>query len=214
MRKNLPPEATNFIHARNEGIIRGYVLHKGSSRFKGSELGKGRNLTASRIERTWEKLHPEQTKQESPTPKQPVITAPKSSVHTEAVQKSQTDTGQNNSVHEDYTTWQPDRLRTEFEHDGKNYDRYIPGKVLDCLNDEFDHRELANWQALQNLAIAFFTLVASPYGEVSGGGGGGLQSDLKWGRKPEEDEIEFMRRCAREASHRLGLQKKSGMKRK
>lgn len=208
---------TLYPRKDNEGIIRGYVLQKGSSRFKGSELGKGRNLTASRIERTWEKLHTEevkQAKQESLTPKQPVITAPNPSVHTEAGQKPQTDTGQNNSVHEDYTAWQSDRLRTEFEHDGKNYDRYIPEKVLDCLNDEFDFREVANWQPLQNLAIAFFTLVASPYGEVTGGGGGGSQSDLKWGRDPEEDEIEFMRRCAREASHRLGPQKKSGMKRK
>lgn len=62
--------------------------------------------------------------------------------------------------------------------------------------------------------MAFFTLVASPYGEVSGGGGGGSQSDLKWGRDPEEDEIEFARRCAREASHWLGRQMKSGLKRK
>lgn len=126
---------TLYPRKDNEGIIRGYVLQKGSSRFKGSELGKGRNLTASRIERTWEKLHTEevkQAKQESLTPKQPVITAPNPSVHTEAGQKPQTDTGQNNSVHEDYTAWQSDRLRTEFEHDGKNYDRYIPEKVLDC----------------------------------------------------------------------------------
>lgn len=190
------------------------MLHKGSSRFKGSELGRGRNLTASRIERTWEKLHPEQTKQESPAPKRPVVTTPKPSVHNKAGQKTQTNVGRNNPVYEYYTEWNPDRLRFEFEHDGKNYDRYIPEKVLDCLNDEFDHRELANWQPLQNLAIAFFTLIASPYGEVTGGGGGGSQSDLKWGRDPEEDEIEFMRRCAREASHRLGLQKKSGMRRK
>jgi len=203
-----------YLRKDKKGVIRGYVLHKGSSRFKGSELGKGRNLTASRIERTWEKLHPEQTKQESPTPKQPVITAPKPSVHNEAEQNPQTDAGRNNPVYEYYTEWQPDRLRTEFEYAGKNYDRYIPEKVLDCLNDEFDFRELANWQALQNLAIAFFTLVASPYGEVSGGGGGGSQSDLKWGRDPEEDEIEFARRCAREASHRLGRQMKSGLKRK
>ena len=63
-----------YLRKDKKGVIRGYVLHKGSSRFKGSELGKGRHLTASRIERTWEKLHPEQTKQESPTPKQPVIT--------------------------------------------------------------------------------------------------------------------------------------------
>ena len=203
-----------YLRKDNEGIIRGYVLHKGSSRFKGSELGKGRNLTASRIERTWEKLHLGQAEQESPTPKQPVVTPPESSVHTEVGQRPQTNAGRNNPIYEDYKEWQPDRLRTEFGHDGKNYDRYIPEKVLDCLNDEFDFRELANWQALQNLAIAFFTLVASPYGEVSGGGGGGSQSDLKWGRDPEEDEIEFARRCAREASHRIGRQMKSGMKRK
>ena len=204
------------LHLRKDkkDVIRGYVLHKGSSRFKGSELGKGRNLTASRIEQTWEKLHPEQTKQESPTPKQPVITTPKPPVHNKAGQKAQTNVGRNNPVSEYYTEWNSDRLRFEFEHDGKDYDRYIPEKVLDCLNDEFDHRELANWQALQNLAIAFFTLVASPYGEVSGGGGGGSQSDLKWGRDPEEDEIEFARRCAREASHWLGRQMKSGLKRK
>ena len=204
------------LHLRKDkkDVIRGYVLHKGSSRFKGSELGKGRNLTASRIERTWERLHTGQAEQESPAPKQPVITTPKPSVHNEAGQKTQTNAGRNNPVCEYYTEWQPDRLRTEFEHDGKNYDRYIPEKVLDCLNDEFDFRELANWQALQNLAIAFFTLVASPYGEIPGGSGGGSQSDLKWGRDPEEDEIEFMRRCARAASHRIGRQKKSGMKRK
>ncbi|WP_270575962.1 relaxase [Bacteroides cellulosilyticus] len=205
---------TLYPRKDDEGIIRGYVLHKGSSRFKGSELGKGRNLTASRIERTWEKLHPGQTKQESPATKQPVVTTAKPPVHNEAGQKTQTKAGRNNPVYEYYTAWQSDRLRTEFEYNGKNYDRYIPEKVLDCLNDELNHRELKNWQPLQNLAIAFFTLVASPYGEVSGGGGGGSQSDLKWGRDPEEDEIEFMRRCAREASHRLGLQKKSGMKRK
>ena len=203
-----------YLRKDEEQVIRGYVLHKGSSRFKGSELGKGRNLTASRIGRTWEKLHPEQAEQESPAPKQPVVTTVKPPVHNEAGQKTQTNAGRNNPVYESYTEWQSDRLRTEFEHDGKNYDRYIPEKVLDCLNDEFDFREVANWQPLQNLAIAFFTLVASPYGKVTGGGGGGSQSDLKWGRDPEEDEIEFMRRCAREASHRLGRQMKSGMKRK
>lgn len=46
-------------------VIRGYVLCKGNTRFKASELGKGRNLTASRIRQTWEKLHPEQDKQKA-----------------------------------------------------------------------------------------------------------------------------------------------------
>ena len=200
------------MHLRKDkkDMIRGYVLCKGNTRFKASELGKGRNLTASRIRQTWEKLHPEQdkqkTKQASPTPKPPVPNAAK--------QKPQPVIRQNNTVYEDYTDYKPNRQPTEIEHDGKTYKRYLPDKVLDFFNNEFDYQELTNWQDLQNLAMAYFTLIASPYEMTSGGGGGGSQSDLKWGRDPEEDEIEFARRCAREASHRLGTQKKSGMKRK
>ena len=196
------------LHLRKDkkGVIRGYVLCKGNTRFKASELGKGRNLTASRIRQTWEKLHHEQAKQSHPTPKPPVLNAAK--------QKPQPVIRQSNPVYEDYTDYKSNRLPTEFEHDGKTYKRYLPDKVLDFFNDEFDYQELANWQDLQNLAMAYLTLLASPYGEVSSGGGGSSQSDLKWGRDPEEDEIEFARRCAREASHRLGIQKKSGIKRK
>ena len=199
-----------YLRKDKKNVIRGYVLLKGNTKFKASELGKGRNLTASRIRQTWEKLHPEQdkqkTKQASPTPKPPVPNAAK--------QKPQPVIRQNNTVYEDYTDYKPNRQPTEFEHDGKTYKRYLPDKVLDFFNDEFDYRELTNWQDLQNLAMAYFTLIASPYEVTSGGGGGGSQSDLKWGRDPEEDEIEFARRCAREALRRLGTQKKSGMKRK
>lgn len=35
------------------GILRGYVLRKGNSKFKASEIGKGRNLMASKLEGTW-----------------------------------------------------------------------------------------------------------------------------------------------------------------
>ena len=195
-----------YLRKDKKDVIRGYVLLKGNTRFKASELGKGRNLTASRIRQTWEKLHSEQAKQSRPTSKP---TVPNS-----AKQKPQPVIRQSNPIFEDYTDYKSNRQPTEFEHDGKTYKRYLPDKVLDFFNDEFDYRELANWQALQNLAMAYFTLIASPYEVTSGGGGGGSQSDLKWGRDPEEDEIEFARRCAHEASHRLGIQKKSGMKRK
>lgn len=201
-----------YLRKDKKDVIRGYVLQKGNTKFKASELGKGRNLTASRIWQTWEKLHPEQARQSRPVSEQTVIPSPKPPVFHESAQKPQPRVQRNSPVYEDYTAWQPDRLRTEFEHGGKTYDRYLPDKVLDFFNDEFDYRELTDWQPLQNLAMAYFTLVASPYGEVAGGGGS--QSDLKWGRDPEEDEIEFARRCAREASDRLGIQKKSGIKRK
>ena len=196
-----------------EGLIRGYVLIKGNAKYKASELGKGRNLTASHLRQTWERLHPEQVKQKEVEPKRPVVPTLSPSITNETIQKPQPVAQRNRPVYEEYLSWQPGRQRTEFEHEGKTYNRYLPDKVIDCLNDEFDYRELVNWQALQNLTMAFFTLVASPYGEVTGGGGGGSQSDLKWGRDPEEDEIDFARRCAREASCRIAAQKKSGMKR-
>lgn len=203
-----------YLRKDKKDVIRGYVLCKGNTRFKASELGKGRNLTASRIRQTWEKLHSEQAKQSRPTSKPTATPTPKPTVSNEVKQKPQPFVQRSNPVYEDYTDYKSNRQPTEFESGGKTYKRYLPDKVFDFFNDEFDYRELANWQALQNLAMAFFTLVASPYEVTSGGGGGGSQSDLKWGRDPEEDEIEFARRCAREASHRLGTQKKSGMKRK
>ena len=45
------------------------------------------------------------------------------------------------------------------------------------------------------------------------GGGGGTSSDLPWGRKEDEDEMERARRCARAAIAKHGRQPKSSRKR-
>ena len=203
-----------YLRKDKKDVIRGYVLLKGNTKFKASELGKGRNLTASRIKQTWEKLHSDKTQQVRPATKQPVVSTPKPSVPNGTRQKPQPVIRQNNPIFENYTTYKPNSQPTEFEHDGKTYNRYLPDKVLDFFNDEFDYRELANWQDLQNLAMAYFTLITSPYEVTSGDGGGGSQSDLKWGRDPKEDEIEFARRCAQAASNRIGRHSKGGIKRK
>ena len=202
-----------YLRKDSKDGIRGYILKKGNTRYKASELGKGRNLTASRITRTWETLHPGKAERENQTTERPVVRKPAPLAYNENKQRSNTVTVGNSPVHEEYTAWQPDRSRTEFEYGGKEYRRYIPEKVLEYFNEEFDCRELSNWQDLQDLAMAFFTLVASPYGQVTGGGGGGPQSDLSWGRDPKEDEMEFARRCAREASRIIGRQTKNGMRR-
>ena len=203
-----------YLRKDKKDVIRGYVLLKGNTKFKASELGKGRNLTASRIKQTWEMLHSNKAQQVRPAAKQPIVSTPKPSVPNGTQQKPQSVIRQSNPIFEDYTTYKPNSQPREFEHDGKTYKRYLPDKVLDFFNDEFDYRELANWQDLQNLAMAYFTLIASPYEVTSGGGGGGSQSDLKWGHDPKEDEIEFARRCALAASNRIGRHPKGGIKRK
>ena len=81
-----------YLRKNKKDVIRGYVLCKSNTRFKASELGKGRNLTASRIRQTWEKLHPEQNKQKakqaSPTPKPTATATLKPSVPNEARQRT------------------------------------------------------------------------------------------------------------------------------
>jgi len=52
----------------NRKVLRGYVLKKGNARYKASELGRGRNLMASRLESTWRKLHAAPGTKAVPTP--------------------------------------------------------------------------------------------------------------------------------------------------
>ena len=96
-----------YLRKDKKDIIRGYVLCKGNTKFKASELGKGRNLTASRIRQTWEKLHPEQDKQKAKqagvTSKPTATPTPKPTVPNTAKQKSQPVIRQSNPVYEDYT---------------------------------------------------------------------------------------------------------------
>ena len=72
----------------------GYLLLKGSAKYKASELGRGRNLTASHIRQTWEKLHPGQDKQKAEqagaTPEPTSTPRPKPSVPNE-VRNTRTD---------------------------------------------------------------------------------------------------------------------------
>lgn len=120
-----------YLRKDKKDVIRGYVLLKGNTKFKASELGKGRNLTASRIRQTWEKLHQGKAQQVRPTTKQPVVSTPKPSIPNGTQQKPQPVIRQGNPVFEDYTSYKPNCQPTEFEHDGKTYKRYLPDKVLD-----------------------------------------------------------------------------------
>ena len=48
------------VHEQRDkhGVLHGYTILRGNSRFKSSTLGKSRNLTAPKLEATWKKFHP------------------------------------------------------------------------------------------------------------------------------------------------------------
>lgn len=188
------------IHEREDkqGILCGYALVHGNTKYKASELGIGRNLMISKLPATWRKLHHQPaTVIKRNTPK--VILQP----------------AEHKAAPINYTQYRTDRsdmIPYALAHKGKEHKFYISGKVLDCFNDEFDYRIVANSQELTDMAVAIFVGLIDTSNVTTGGSGGGSQSDLPW-RDKDEDDLLWARRCARTASRLLGKKSKTGLKR-
>ena len=181
-----------------KGVLRGYALMHGNTKYKASELGVGRNLMISKLPATWKKLH-----------HQPTTTIRNNT--TQAIQQS----AEHKASPIDYTQYRtdrPDMIPYTLTHEGKGHKFYIPEKVLDCFNDEFDYRFVSNCQELTDMAVAIFVGLLETPNVATGGGGGGSQSDLPW-RDRDENDLQWARRCARAASRSLGKKPKTGLKR-
>lgn len=199
--KNALAKKGYAVHERKDGngILRGYALVNGNTKYKASELGVGRNLMISKLPKTWEKLHYK--------PQGYALKTPFKDYQTEQNFKpsASADYGR-------YNTYHPDAVSYTLKHEGKEHHFYIPGKVLDCFNDEFDYRHTANCQELTDMAVAIFIgLLETPH-VATGSGDGGSQSDLPW-RDKDEDDLLWARRCARAAGRLLGKKPKTGLKR-
>lgn len=177
----------------DKGIVRGYVLKKGNARFKASELGKGRNLMASKLEGTWKVLHKNDRKQTQP------------------------DSG-TDGIRTDYSSYFPGSRRTDIEHEGETYTRFIPEQVMRLFDDEFDYREVENWADLINeacyhfaVAMSFMAFLNAP--AYTSGGGGASDNDLPKKRDDLEEEIARARRCAEAVRSKIGIVKRKGIRR-
>lgn len=189
-------------------VLRGYTVGIGDVIYKASELGKGRKLMASKIEATWNKLHGQSaTELEQEDNK----TGNRIRIRTATSHEADLKTVGDRPV-ADYSSWHDGTSRYELTHDGKDYRFYIPNNVMQLFDDEFDYRETANHKELTDYAVALFVgMMSVP--AIPSGGGGGTSSDLPWGRKEDEDEMECARRCARAAIAKHGRQPKTSRKR-
>ena len=183
----------------------GYSIGKGKARFKASELGTGRKLTASRIEDTWNKLH-SQSETKSVQPVKKAGTSPVTPVVSKPI-------AQSDKQVTDYSSWHEGTTRYEITHGGKTSQFYIPNDVMQLFDDEFDYREIVNWQELTDMAVALFVGLTALDTVSTGSGGGCSSNDDNWRDRKDEEEIERARRCARAAAACLGKTPKSGRRR-
>jgi len=179
-----------------DGILRGYSLMKGHTKYKASDIGVGRNLTAGKLERTWTKLHYQAGAFVRETPQ---------SATTNQISEQP-------KKFAEYTQYKPGSDAYELTHNGEEHRFYIPSEMLDMFNDEFDYRTVANCNELTQMAVAIFIGLIGGDEVAVTGGGGGTKSDLPW-RDKNEDDLNWARRCARMAGRKLGIKSKNGLKR-
>ena len=177
--------------------VRGYTIRMGNSIYKASDLGKGRNLTASRIEATWRRLS---NKEAAITSQEPWLRP----------QRPTWQSGQN-SVQSSSTRRMarpvdaPQMTHRVINADGRDYEVDVPDKAMSAMNDEIasyqESAETADRMAdVALLLFANYLEAATSVAESGGGGGGSPSSD--WRRKRDEDDEDWLRRCAR-MSHQM-----------
>ena len=187
------------IQQDDEGKVYGYSVMRGNSRYKASELGKGRNLTASKIEHTWARLHPQERKYQPSVPDIPKTSTPTRPV----VPRSQ------------------EQLMPAVRHYDISTDHYhtyhidLPEEADRIIRQECSLAEahpLATIEDIQHTAILLFAeYLDAATSMATSSGGGGNNDDNGWGRKQDEDDREWARRCARKANSMC--KRRKGLKR-
>lgn len=180
-----------------QGGIHGYALVMGTASYKASDLGKGRKLTVANLPKTWNALHP--------TGENKISTKTKQG-ETKPIAKTQ------QIPAHDYSQWKTGTVPYTIHHEGESYKYYLPEKVMNLFEDEYDYRTVANSVELTNLAAAIFVELAALNQAPVIGGGGGSQSELPW-RDKDEDDMKWARRCMDAASRHLGKKPKTGIRR-
>ena len=177
--------------------VRGYTIRMGNSIYKASDLGKGRNLTASRIEATWRRLHKETaiTSQEPwLRPQRPTWQSGQNSVQSSSTRRMARPVDA------------PQMTHRVINAEGRDYKIDVPEKSMSAMKDEiasFQERAETT-ERITDVALLLFANyinAAAAVAESGGGGGGSPSSD--WGKKRDEDEDEWLRRCARTAHQML-----------
>ena len=191
------------------GKVCGYSVKKGNSIYKSSELGHSRSLTPSRLRTTWEKLHRDKSVHAqtlNPKGTQPVTrtVAPNKPTFTQPKQQSSLrQMPLHPSIASEPVKQQPVMVHHDIDVDGKHYQVDIPEKANDILMKEATLPDDVLWSKLadvQNTAVLLFANYLDAATQMSEScGGGGSAPESGWGRKENEDDIEWARRCAQQA---------------
>ena len=161
------------LQEKDGGGVYGYSIKRGNSIYKSSVLGVGRNLTPSKIEVTWAKLHPQERKSE---PTKPIP------------QQTRTAMKHYNIATDEYHNFHVEISES--------------ADTIICQNCSLkEAHPLAKIEEIQHTALLLFAGYLDAATSMAASSGGGGSDTSSWGRDKDEDELEWARRCARMANN-------------
>ena len=176
-----------------QGVLHGYTVLRGNSRFKSSILGKSRSLTVPKLEATWKKLHPVA----------PSVMKPSSSVGTSQTTERKPIT-ERDSKRQSVTQTEsevPSVFRKILSVDGKSYSIKMPMEAYKAMEDAIEvPDESMPFENVLNVAMLLFMNYVDAATTVSESCGGGGSTPSNWGKDKDEDERDCARRCAQLAN--------------
>ena len=176
-----------------QGVLHGYTVLRGNSRFKSSILGKSRSLTVPKLEATWKKLHPVA----------PSVMKPSSSVGTSQTTERKPIT-ERDSKRQSVTQTEsevPSVFRKILSVDGKSYSIKMPMEAYKAMEDAIEvPDESMPFENVLNVAMLLFMNYVDAATTVSESCGGGGSTPSNWGKDKDEDERDWARRCAQLAN--------------
>lgn len=175
------------LQEKEGGGVYGYSIKRGNSIYKSSMLGIGRNLTPSKIEATWAKLHP--LKRES-TPTKPAPQQTRIVDTTPVIQPSTIP--QPVMKHYDIMTDEYHKFHVEIPEAADHIIRQ------DCSLE--DAHPFAKIEEVQHTALLLFAGYLDAATSMAASSGGGGSDTNGWRRDKNEDELEWARHCARMAN--------------
>ena len=186
---------------KNQKLV-GYTVGKNASVFKASEIS--RRFMASQLEATWKKLHPEPA-QVKVKPTTPTITPSSRPARHVTPKPTSTQTKVQPRVQA-----KPVPSFTTFNIDTPVGSKAveIPNSVKDIFLNEAqvpDGNDTATIENVVHTAMLLFAgyIDAATSMSESCGGGGGSVPESGWGKKDDEDERMFARRCLQMAHSML-----------
>ena len=176
-----------------QGVLHGYTILRGNSRFKSSILGKGRDLTASKLEATWKKLHPVAQS----------VVKPSSTVGTSQTSERKPFTEHTSERHSVAQTRPeaPSVFRKIMSVDDEKYSITMPLEAYKAMKDAIEvPDESVPFENVLNVAMLLFMNYVDAATTVSESCGGGGSTPSNWGKDKDEDERDWARRCAQHAN--------------